>query len=106
VDVSKLTSLNSAFSGDSKLETISGLEHWNTSRITDVYDAFAYLYNFSSLDLSHWDMSHVQDMNRMFESSTFEALKLRDWTFCKQSTLRYMLYGVTVNGSLDLSGWD
>ena len=48
------------------LERIEGLEHLNTSQVTDMWSMFYGCGSLTSLDLTGFDTSQVTDMRRMF----------------------------------------
>ena len=48
------------------LESIEGLEHLNTSQVTDMWSMFSGCGSLTSLDLTGFDTSQVTDMRRMF----------------------------------------
>jgi len=49
------------------LERIEGLEHLNTSQVTDMSSMFSGCGSLTSLDLSRFDTSKVTKMSRMFD---------------------------------------
>ena len=63
------------------LTTIEGLEHLNTSEVTEMEGMFEKCYAITTLDLSNFDTSKVENMSEMF-------------SFCKSLT------------TLDLSNFD
>ncbi len=86
IDVSSLktdrvTSMEGVFYDNGSLTSITGLDKWNTSNVTDMLGMFENCSQLQSLDLSSWDTSKVTEMLGMFNS-------------CSQLTI------------LDLSGWD
>ena len=56
------------FSGCSSLETIQGIETWNTSKITSTNGTFENCRSLKEVDISNWDLSKVTSMNSMFKN--------------------------------------
>jgi surface protein len=77
LDVSNFASANlkdcgQMFESCWSLETIIGLEKWNTAKVTNCYEMFT-LTKLTELDLSAFDTSSVKNTGRMFNSNA--ALK-------------------------------
>ena len=79
------------------LKSIEGLEHLNTSQVTDMSSMFSGCSSLTSLDLSDFDTSNMKDMKGMFEGcssltaldlSSFDTSKVTDmselFTSCRQ----------------------
>ena len=66
----KPTSLYSWFYGFSKVNSIEGLENFNTSEATTTARMFAGCLSIATLDLYHFDTSKVTDMSSMFYRCT------------------------------------
>ena len=49
------------------LETLEGLENWNTSKVTDMTGMFLECKKLTSLDLKNWDMTSVEEMYYMLQ---------------------------------------
>ena len=60
------TSTRSWFDGMTNLQSFEGFTNLNTSAVLYMDDMFANCHRFTSLDLSHFDTSHVISMIRMF----------------------------------------
>lgn len=56
------------FSGCSSLETIQGIETWNTSKITSTSGTFDNCRSLKEVDISNWDLSKVTNMSSMFRN--------------------------------------
>ncbi len=72
------------------LTTIEGLEHLNTSEVTDMQGMFEKCYAITALDLSDFDTSKVENMCDMFrlcksltylDVSSFDVSAVEDMTF-------------------------
>ncbi len=61
-----LKSLYEYFWGFDELTEIEGLEYLNTSEVTTMRWAFCRCPKLTTLDISHFDMSKVKDVNHMF----------------------------------------
>ena len=68
-DLGNLESLAGFFGGHGRatsLKNIIGLNTWNTSNIKDMGELFSFNSNLTSLDLSSWDLSNVNNTSIMF----------------------------------------
>lgn len=76
--------------------SVYGLEHLNTSQVTNMSEMFANTRN-TELDLKSWDVSNVTNMERIFfESSGYEHLESLDissWNTSKVTNFNSMFYG-------------
>ena len=94
------------FSNDSNMETITGLDKWNTSAVTSMSEMFLNASNLTSLDLKTWDVAKVTDMSSMFrgdselyKSSTFSG-DLRNWSVTEGTNFDSMFDGASYVGNL------
>ena len=62
----RMKSLYEYFWGFDELTEIEGLEYLNTSEVTTMRWAFCHCPKLTTLDISHFDMSKVKDVNHMF----------------------------------------
>ena len=60
------TSCNYWFNGCSKLTTVTGIAHLNTSEVTDMYGMFGSCSELTTLNLSGWTNTLVTNMSSMF----------------------------------------
>jgi len=68
------------FNGLSKLNTITGIGTWNTSRFTSGGRMFMNCSSLTSLDLSTWDISNMTDLTYMFNGCTsLKDINLTGW---------------------------
>ena len=76
--------------------SVYGLEHLNTSQVTNMTEMFANTRN-TELDLKSWDVSNVTNMYRIFyETSGFEHLESLDisgWNTSKVTNFNSMFNG-------------
>ncbi|WEV69310.1 BspA family leucine-rich repeat surface protein [Bifidobacterium sp. ESL0775] len=62
--MSNVAAMNGTFASNTKLTAITGLPDWDSSHVTDMREMFANDRNLMELDLSGWDVSHI-DINGM-----------------------------------------
>ena len=62
----ELTSLANWFSGCTNLESISGLDNLNTSKVTSMRGTFSSCYKLTSIDISNFNTSQVTTFEEMF----------------------------------------
>lgn len=129
----KYASLNGFFKYLNKVETMTGMEYFNTSEATTMYAMFSGCSSLRSLDLSRFDTRNVTDMEAMFSDclslssldvSNFKTgnVKIMDMMFSNCSSLSsldvssfdtrnvtdmgYMFYKCSSLSTLDVSGFD
>lgn len=107
VDTSKVTSANRTFYGMKKLSSITGLENWDTGKITDIRNIFRGCSALTSLDLSKWDTSNVTDMGCAFYGCTaLNNLNIGTWNTSKVTAIDCLLYNCSSLPSIDISNWN
>ena len=88
------TSTKNWFASFSELETISGLEHLNTSEVTDMRSMFSACGKLTALDLSHFNTANVTDMSSMFGNcASIEDLDLSSFVTDKVTDMGAMFDG-------------
>ncbi len=89
------------------LESITGLNNLNTSKVTNMSYMFADCQSLTSLDLSTFNTSNVTDMKRMFNQCYgLSNLNLRTWdtsNVTNMSSMFCLCYSLT---NLDLSSFN
>ena len=89
------------------LKSIEGLEHLNTSQVTDMGCMFYGCASLTSLDLTSFDTSKVTDMEEMFSGcESLTALDLSSFDTSEVSYMRGMFYSCKSLTALDLSSFD
>ena len=89
------------------LKSIEGLEHLNTSQVTDMGGMFLGCESLAALDLSSFDTSKVTDMGCMFYGcASLTSLDLSNFDTSAVSDMRGMFCSCESLTSLDLSSFD
>lgn len=89
------------------LQTIEGLENFDTSQATLMYDMFDRCYNLTSLDLSTFDTSQVTNMGHMFnDCRSLTSLIIKNFDTRNVQYMDYMFSGDVNLESLDVSSFD
>ena len=106
-DMSACETIAWAFSGCEKLETITGIETWNTSSVRQMPGAFAGCLNLASLDVSHFDTSRVVDMELMFSGcSSLTTLDLGSFSTNSVMDMSGMFSNCASLSVIDLKAFD
>ena len=110
-DTSNITSFQSLF-GDASISTITGLDSFDTSKVTNMGNTFDSC-KATSLSISNWDTSKVTTMSGMFADCIYlETLDISGWDTSNVKdfgSVYWFLTGssssllTTVIGELDLS---
>jgi surface protein len=69
-NLSNTTNLQGLFADGVGLRTITGLNTWDTSHVTDMIQLFSGLSRLTTLDLSSFNMTNVTNTNNMFYNCT------------------------------------
>ena len=111
-DMGKVTNFRGTFYHCFTIETIKGLENWNTGSGTTFKSMFENCENLSGIDISTWDTGSLTDMDHMFYNCfSIETLDLGNWDTKNVTTTRSMFSGTNHVGNmklrqLDVSNWD
>ncbi len=97
------TSMNSAFTGCSKL-TSTAMDVPKLSGVTDMLGMFAFAIKFNQ-DLSNWNVSRVNNMSQMFLHAIAFNQDLSNWDVSKVNNMSQMFFRAIVFNR-DLSNWD
>lgn len=89
------------------LSQIDGLEHVNTSFVTDMSHLFESNSSLTSIDLSGFDVSHVTNMEGMFyDCYNLQDINLSNWKFSSNTDLSDLFYRFHDVNTLNMSHWD
>jgi len=110
LDVSHVTDMYGAFSGDS-VSDFSGVKDWDTSNVTDMMSMFAstLVTDSSKLPIGHWDVGKVSSFNMMFQNTPLTSLDLSHWNVGAggQALSLGGMFAFCANlQSLNVSGWN
>lgn len=86
---------------DEKYGNISG---WDTSRVTDMEDAFKSKTTFNG-DISGWDTAQVTDMDSMFHAAEAFNQSIGGWDTGRVTDMETMFYGTTAFDQ-DIGSWN
>ena len=105
-DTSKVTTMYDMFAYMSKLTTLN-LSHFDTSKVTNMGFMFSDMFNLTTLDISGFDTSKVTSMRYMFDDmSKLTTLNLSHFDTSKVTNMGYMFSGMSNLTNLDLSSFD
>ena len=101
-DTSKVTTMRGMFSGAKQFN--HNIENWNTSSVTDTSEMFENAAEFNQ-PLEKWDMSSVTDMHRMFYNAVTFNQSLNGWNVSKVTSMYEMFYNCMFFNQ-PLNNWD
>lgn len=85
-------------------KTIEGIEHLNTSEVTNMRYMFSVCSELTSLNLSSFDTSNVTDMRYMFSNCIgLTSLDISNFNTSNVTNMQQMFYGCSSLSLLDLS---
>jgi surface protein len=102
-DVSNVTDMSYMFNSFTCGITFIGMKNWNTCRVTNM-DCLANNNIFNS-DISNWDVSKVQNMNRMFYGATSFNQDISNWDTSRVTNMNEMFRGAN-NFNQNIGEWD
>lgn len=102
VDTSNITSMRGMFERTTGITTVN-LNHFNLSQITQMNELF-YYSKIKSLDLSNANTSKVTTINGMFYGSSIESLNVQGWNISNVTDMAHMFNYAQNAIELDLSG--
>ncbi|MFC6295303.1 bacterial Ig-like domain-containing protein [Lactiplantibacillus daoliensis] len=110
LDVSHVTDMYGAFSGDS-VSDFSGVKDWDTSNVTDMMSMFSstLVTDSSKLPIGNWNVGKVDTFNMMFQNTPLTSLDLSHWNVGaggQALSLGGMFAFCTNLQSLNVSGWN
>ncbi len=90
-----------------KIQSINGLEYFDTRNVMYMSYMFCYCSSLTSLDVSHLDTSNVTNMyNMFFNCSKLSSLDVSRFNTSKVNNMNCMFYGCSKLSSLDVSHLD
>jgi len=101
--------LRNLFTGLSNMQTIAGLELFDTSDVIYMNSTFRDTSSLTYIgDISGWDVSNVENMSAMFfNASSLTELDLSSWDTGSVTTMSYMFRGTSDLTCIgNVSGWD
>ena len=84
--------------------SITGLNNWDVSNVTDMSGMFGGANNFNQ-DLSSWNVSNVTSMGGMFSGATNFNQNIGSWNVSKVTNMGGMFYGAAYFNQ-DISSWN
>ena len=101
------TTLQSLFSGFSKLTAISGIDNLNTENVTSTWLMFAECSSLTTLDLHTFNTAKVTNMAMMFyRCSGLTSLRVSIWNTAKVTNMNQMFDGCSSLTTLNLGAWN
>lgn len=107
-----LTTENGVSTNDPNLKQMD-LTNLDTSNLTDMSGMFCGAYKVKSLgNLSGWDVSHVTNMQQMFDENTYDSPALESldginkWNVSNVQNILCLFRNDTNLKDIDISGWD
>ena len=105
-DTSKVTTMYDMFAYMSKLTTLN-LSHFDTSKVTNMNNMFYHMPALTTINLSSFDTSNVTDMSGMFSSmSKLTTLNLSHFDTSKVTNMGFMFSDMFNLTTLDISSFD
>ena len=91
---SSVTNISAMFASCKSLPAVTGLDTWDTSKVTDMGYLFADCVAMTEIDLTGWDTSKVTVMTAMFETcDNLKEITLTGWTVKSGTKTTYMFCG-------------
>ncbi|WP_434329625.1 BspA family leucine-rich repeat surface protein [Mycoplasma capricolum subsp. capricolum] len=98
-----ITSLNGVFK-ENISDKIEGIQHWDTSNITDMSNMFESAQWFDQ-DISNWNTSKVTNMSSMFYDAKLFNKNISKWDISHVTNISKMFWGAS-SFDQDLSKWN
>ena len=106
LDTSKVTDMGDAFGWCESLTSLD-VSHFDTKNVTNMGSMFCWCNSLTSLDASNFDTRNVTDMNHMFWAcSSLKSLDVSNWNTENVRNMNGMFYACRPLKSLDVSNWD
>ncbi|MCX0279640.1 BspA family leucine-rich repeat surface protein [Bombilactobacillus mellis] len=96
-DVGNVTNFFAMFKECFVLQSIKGLDNWNTTNAIDMSSMFYNCNALTNVDVSKWDVKNVKNFSSMFrECSALQSIKgLDNWNTTKATDMSSMFYNCT-----------
>ena len=95
------------FSNKALVSSITGLEHLNTSQVTNMESMFENCYILKSLDLNGFNTSSVTNMRNMFSNCrSLTSLNVKDWDTGNVTDMYGMFFNCAALTSLNVRNWN
>ena len=101
----KPTNISAAFAACTKLQSISGMNTWNTSECTNMAGLFGQDAALSDFNISNFNTSKVTLMNQMFQQVNVESLDLSHFDTRNVTNMDYMFTNSNLQ-SINVTGWN
>ena len=107
LNVSRTENMHRLFYKSGALQTIVGLENWDTGSVTNMLQLFRESGIKGDLDLTAWDVSNVVNMEDLFyKCGNITSLNLENWDTTACTNIGWAFGGASELKSINVSGWD
>lgn len=104
-DTSQATDMSQMFSGNERVESLD-LSSFNTSNVTDMHAMFENDYALKSLDVSNFNTSNVTNMESMFSCLNLTTLNVSNFNTSKVTNMQRMFTLMDNLRHIDVSNFD
>lgn len=104
LNVSRVKRFNSLFGRLWKLCELQGLDTWDTSNVTSLYDALSSIKISNMEDVMGWNVEEVTNAQWCFSGNMSNSFDLRGWKLMKCKDTGYMFSGCLAD--INLMGFD
>jgi len=96
----------SSWFSNSNVSSITGMENFNTSEVTSMFNMFSHCYDLGSVDVSHFDTRKVTNMAQMFGGTGYWELDLSSFDTSNVENMTEMFGGSRPLVTIKVSdGW-
>lgn len=107
VDTSKVTTTGGAFKNLQNVTSISGLEKFNTSNVTNMAMMFQGCQKLTSVNVQNWNTQKVTNMQAMFNGcSDLQTADVSKWDVSNVQSVAQMFNGCQRLKVIDVSKWN
>ena len=98
---------SSLFDNLTNVISITGMNNFNTSNVTNMQGMFYEARNLTTLDVSNWDTSKVTTMRSMFVNlRRITTLNVSNWNTSNVTNMQFVFYYMNNITTLDVSNWN